>query len=69
MEQNFATFSKGSRVCIGMQLATAEICMTIAVVIRRFKLKEKNFDRLEHSDFFEMVVDNPVTVVFSSTGD
>lgn len=52
-----------------MQLATAEIYMTIAVIVRRFKLKQRMFEKIEHKDFFGLVIENPITVVLAATDD
>ena len=39
LEKYFVPFSRGTRACIGMNLAHAEIYMTLATVFRRFDLE------------------------------
>jgi cytochrome P450 len=64
-----AAFSKGSRICIGNSLAMLELNMALASIVRRFKLKDKLFDKLETRDFFGTIIDTPVQVVFARTED
>ncbi|KAH8721521.1 cytochrome P450 [Phaeosphaeriaceae sp. PMI808] len=69
LDQNLASFSKGSRMCTGIQLATAEIYMTLAAIIRQFKLKQKMFERIEHKDYFGMVITNAIDMVLDTADD
>ncbi|KAI2603717.1 cytochrome P450 [Hypoxylon sp. NC1633] len=39
LDKTFAPFSKGTRMCLGMHLAWAEIYITLAALIRRFDFK------------------------------
>ena len=39
LEKYLLPFGKGSRICLGMNLAYAEMYMTLAVVFRRFELR------------------------------
>ncbi|KAJ5689085.1 hypothetical protein N7462_003477 [Penicillium macrosclerotiorum] len=39
LDKYLVNFSKGSRVCVGLNLAYAELYITIAVLIRRFELE------------------------------
>lgn len=54
-EKYLVPFSKGTRQCLGINLATAEIYLTVATVIRRFDLelfKTSARDAEVASDFF-----------------
>ncbi|RYO90214.1 hypothetical protein DL766_006137 [Monosporascus sp. MC13-8B] len=35
-EKMFAPFSRGSRICLGMHLAWAEMCLVVSTLVRRF---------------------------------
>ncbi|KAL9078820.1 MAG: hypothetical protein Q9157_002261 [Trypethelium eluteriae] len=39
LDRYLVPFSKGSRSCVGMNLANAEICLTLAYLFRRFRLE------------------------------
>ncbi|KAN0095715.1 cytochrome P450 [Hyaloscypha variabilis] len=56
LDRYLVAFSKGSRQCIGMHLAKAELLMTIAMVFRRFEQQElfetTRADVDIHHDFF-----------------
>jgi cytochrome P450 len=69
LEDCWSPFSKGSRGCLGKNLAMAEIYITIAVIVRAFSL-----DRLVDRDMavrevFGVIYDKPVRMVFSNVVD
>lgn len=66
LENGLATFSKGSRGCIGINLAMAEVYITIATIIRRFKLANQPDRDLSVREIFGVIFDKPVTVVLAS---
>ncbi|KAF8455962.1 cytochrome P450 [Terfezia claveryi] len=39
MDRNLCSFSKGNRMCLGSNLATAELYITLAILFRRFDLE------------------------------
>lgn len=69
LNQTQATFSKGSRQCGGINLATTEVYHTLATMGRRFKLKEKRFNTLKVREIFGVVFDTPVDVVLALADD
>ncbi|KAK0105231.1 hypothetical protein ONS96_004631 [Cadophora gregata f. sp. sojae] len=48
LERYMVTFTRGSRQCIGMNLAKAELFLTVATVFRRFELEL--FDTIRERD-------------------
>ncbi|TVY80571.1 Cyrochrome P450 monooxygenase [Lachnellula suecica] len=48
LDRYLVTFSKGSRMCIGMNLARAEIYLTLATIFRRYKVEL--FDTIRERD-------------------
>jgi len=40
LERYLVSFSKGSRQCVGMNLARAELALTLAMVFRRYPKQE-----------------------------
>lgn len=69
LNQTHATFSKGSRQCGGINLATTEVYLTLATMTRRFKLEEKRFNTLKVREIFGVVFDTPVDVVLALADD
>ena len=63
MNATTAPFSKGSRGCIGKNLALAEIYLTIAITIRRFKLAQVIDEDLKIREVFGVIFDNPVRML------
>ncbi|MCJ1301335.1 hypothetical protein MMC08_004134 [Hypocenomyce scalaris] len=63
LEDCWAPFSKGSRGCIGKNLALAEIYMTIGTVIRRYRLSDVVDLDLKFRETFGVIFDSPVRVV------
>lgn len=69
MNATTAPFSKGSRSCIGKNLALAEIYLTIAITIRRFKLAQVIDEDLKIREIFGVIFDNPVRMLLEPTND
>lgn len=69
LNQTQATFSKGSRQCGGINLATTEVYHALAMMARRFKLEEKRFNMLKVREIFGVVFDTPVNVVLALADD
>lgn len=63
MNATTAPFSKGSRGCIGKNLALAEIYLTIAMTIRRFKAVQIIDEHLKIREVFGVIFDNPVRIL------
>jgi len=42
MEKAFVPFSKGSRMCLGIQLAYSELYVTLGTLFRRFENMQSN---------------------------
>ena len=57
MEKKFIPFSKGSRACIGMNLAYAEMHLILAHLFRRFEISNAGTTDadMEWDDSFTMV--------------
>ncbi|KAJ5626406.1 hypothetical protein N7510_002715 [Penicillium lagena] len=66
LDNCWAPFSKGSRGCIGINLAMAEIYITIAAIVRRFELVEKNFEELKIREIFGVIFDEPLAMKLKS---
>jgi cytochrome P450 len=66
LENCWAPFSKGSRGCIGINLAMAEIYITIAAIVRRFELGEKKFEELKVREIFGVIFDEPLVMKLKS---
>jgi len=65
MEKHFMPFSRGARMCIGMNLANAELTTTIARLFRRFDFKyAEGFkdENMEWWDFYLPVTKGKLTV-------
>jgi cytochrome P450 len=60
MNATTAPFSKGSRGCIGKNLALAELYLTIAITIRRFKVAQIIDEDLKIREIFGVIFDKPV---------
>lgn len=69
LDNGMGTFSRGSRGCIGINLATAEVYITIATIIRRFRASEKPARDLQVREIFGVIFDKPVTVSVVPTND
>ena len=69
LEDVAAPFSKGSRSCIGRNLATAEIYITMASVARRFKPVQVIDHDLKLKETFGVVAESPVRILFEETKD
>ncbi|MCJ1403812.1 hypothetical protein MMC11_007035 [Xylographa trunciseda] len=68
LEKHLVTFSRGSRSCLAMHMAYAEMFLTLATVFRRFNIELHNTTRLNVDpkfDFFFPVPERPgrVTVL------
>jgi cytochrome P450 len=61
-ENTSAPFSKGARACLGMGLATAEIYIVLAAVVRRFRLERVGKGDLKVREIFGVIFDKPVEV-------
>lgn len=66
LEDCWAPFSKGSRGCIGKNLALAEIYMTIGTIVRRYKLAKMVDPELHFREIFGVIFDVPVRVVLEA---
>jgi cytochrome P450 len=66
LDNCWASFSKGSRGCIGINLAMAEIYITIAAIVRRFELAEKKFEELKIREIFGVIFDEPLVMKLKS---
>ncbi|KAF3914190.1 hypothetical protein ABW20_dc0100747 [Dactylellina cionopaga] len=65
MEQYFMPFSRGARICIGLNLAWAELPLTLAKLIRRFEVSYTNDfkdENMEWATFFVPVTKGMLTV-------
>ncbi len=69
LDNGLATFSKGSRGCIGINLAMAEIYITISTIIRRFRVVNKPDRDLCVREIFGVIFDKPVTVSLARVDD
>ncbi|EPS45669.1 hypothetical protein H072_339 [Dactylellina haptotyla CBS 200.50] len=59
MENYFMPFSRGARICIGLNLAKAELLLTLARLIRRFEITYSKDFTDSHMEWVSMFV--PVT--------
>lgn len=64
LEEVAAPFSKGSRSCIGRNLALAEIYIAMAYVARRFKPVQVIDRDLKLKETFGVVVESPIRILF-----
>lgn len=69
LEEVAAPFSKGSRSCIGRNLALAEIYITMASVARHFKPVQVLDRELKTYETFGVVAENPIRVMFEEAKD
>jgi cytochrome P450 len=69
LEDCWSPFSKGSRGCMGKNLAMAEIYITIAVMARAFSLERMVDRELALREVFGVIYDKPVRMVFSNVID
>jgi cytochrome P450 len=69
MEDCWSPFSKGSRGCMGKNLAMAEIYITVAVMVRAFFLERMVDRELVLREVFGVIYDKPVRMVFSNVID
>ncbi|KAJ6076156.1 cytochrome P450 [Penicillium canescens] len=67
LEKYLCTFSKGARMCIGQNVAYAEITIVMAYLFRNFKLSlPPDFVPPERKDLFTMEYSNPgLPIIFS----
>jgi cytochrome P450 len=66
LEDCWAPFSKGSRGCIGKNLALAEIYLTIGTIIRRYRLAKVVDAELNFREVFGVIFDTPVRVLLEA---
>ncbi|KNG84013.1 cytochrome P450 oxidoreductase [Aspergillus nomiae NRRL 13137] len=60
LDQYLCTFSKGARMCIGQNIAFAEITIVMAYIFRNYKLSlPPDFQRPKQRDFFTMEYEKP----------
>ncbi|KAE8409546.1 cytochrome P450 [Aspergillus pseudonomiae] len=60
LDQYLCTFSKGARMCIGQNIAFAEITIVMAYIFRNYKLSlPPDFQRPKQKDFFTMEYEKP----------
>jgi cytochrome P450 len=69
LEDCWSPFSKGSRGCLGKNLAMAEIYITIAVIVRMFSLDRMVDTEMVVREVFGVIYDKPVRMVFSNVVD
>ena len=69
LDEGWAPFSKGSRGCIGKNLATAEIYITIAKLARRFKLAKNLDDNFKIREIFGVIFDTPVRMQLETVNE
>ena len=60
LDDSWAPFSKGSRGCLGKNLAMAEIYILLACVIRRFKLARIVQNDMNIREVFGVIFDLPL---------
>ncbi|KAK4209717.1 putative cytochrome P450 E-class, group I [Rhypophila decipiens] len=53
-EKTYAPFSRGTRICLGMHLAWAEVYLVMAALLQKFDF---DFEGLTHEDHFEVMSD------------
>jgi cytochrome P450 len=66
LENAWAPFSKGSRGCIGINLALAEVYITLASLVRRFKLKSRDEGEIKIREVFGVIFLSPIFVRLAS---
>lgn len=64
LDEVHSTFSNGSRSCIGRNLALAEIYITIAHFVRKFKPEYPVQADLDIKEVFGVVMNKPVKIAF-----
>lgn len=69
LESGFAAFSKGSRGCIGINLAMAEIYLTIGVLIRRFRAVGQPKTGINIREIFGVIFDEAITLCLEEAQD
>jgi len=69
LEDVAAPFSKGSRSCIGRNLALAEIYITMACVARRFRPVKVIDHDLKTKETFGVVTKTPIRILFEEVID
>lgn len=69
LERGWAPFSRGSRGCIGINLALAEVYITIGTLVRRFK-RGSGLDRVPRTrDIFGVIFDEEVIMTLGRLED
>lgn len=66
LEDCWSPFSKGSRGCLGKNLALAEIYIAIATLVRRFRAARVLTQDLVFREVFGVIFDAPVKVEFAA---
>ena len=69
LESGWAPFSRGSRGCIGINLAMAEIYLTIGMLVRRFRLESGLQKALHVREIFGVIFDEEVTICLRKVED
>lgn len=69
LEGGFAAFSKGSRGCIGINLAMAEIYLTIGVLTRRFRPFGQPKTDIKTREIFGVIFGEAVTIRLDEAQD
>lgn len=69
LEEVAAPFSKGSRSCIGRNLALAEIYISMAYVARRFKPVQVIDQELKTKETFGLIAETPIRILFEEVAE
>lgn len=69
MEDAWVPFSKGSRQCIGLNLATVDLYIVLATIMRRFRARDVLAKNIVTEDAFNIVFTEELRCILEEATD